>query len=196
VRKEKRCIRCKEPKPLAEFSKYPYITNQGRESFRYESRCKACNRARRMERYKANQEAQRADHRAWAKENREHINSYRRGNPKILVSRLASEHKRRARGWRNDHGPGRAAVAEALALARIGSKYLDAYSGELIDRPTIDHVTPLSLGGSNAQDNLCVTSRWNNTSKHDDLLIVWLARRYRAHSRGIVQLLQTNHLEA
>lgn len=70
-------------------------------------------------------------------------------------------------------------MEETLSLARVGDKYLDAYSGELIDTPTIDHIVPLSLGGTNDVDNLCVTSLSNNSSKFNDLLIVWMAKRCR-----------------
>jgi hypothetical protein len=96
--------------------------------------------------------------------------------PKVRIRRRRNESARRERGYNPSRKPS-PAVKQALELARIGNKYLDAYSGELIDRPTIDHVTPLALGGTGELENLCITSRSNNASKCDDLLIVWMAKK-------------------
>lgn len=71
----------------------------------------------------------------------------------------------------------REAISLTLDLARVGQGYLDAYSGEIISKPTIDHIVPLASGGGHSYDNLCVTSRFNNTSKHKVPLILWLVRR-------------------
>lgn len=71
----------------------------------------------------------------------------------------------------------RDAIKSAFAMAKIGELYLDAYSGELITKPTIDHIMPVTRGGTNHEDNLCITSLENNASKSDDVLIVWLAKR-------------------
>lgn len=62
-------------------------------------------------------------------------------------------------------------------MARVGSQYLDAYTGELIDDPTIDHIIPLASDGAHSALNMCVTSRFNNTSKHKTPMLVWLVKR-------------------
>lgn len=70
----------------------------------------------------------------------------------------------------------RRAIAETRESYRIGDKYWDVYSSTLIDKPTIDHIQPLSKGGSNDLENMTVTSLANNSRKHNMPLIVWMAR--------------------
>lgn len=88
----------------------------------------------------------------------------------------AKSHCRRALGWDSNRKAVKAPILSVLAEAKFGDKYLDAYSGQLIDVPTIDHIEALSLGGSNEPENLCITSFANNHSKSDLPLIIWMAR--------------------
>jgi 5-methylcytosine-specific restriction endonuclease McrA len=68
-------------------------------------------------------------------------------------------------------------IKEGCDQYKIGDKYLDVYSGELIDSPSVDHVVALSKGGKHEVDNLCVTSAKSNNEKHAHSLIMFLWRR-------------------
>jgi hypothetical protein len=195
----KKCVRCGQTKPIELFRWSSLRDRANGEQKRYrDSWCPDCRneynrnhpgikqkkaayqrkyRLRDLEEFKrkkrASRQANAATHNArgqrWVARNPE----------KRRLSVLACEHNRRAAKWRKSRGLCREAVEQTLALARIGDWYLDAYTGELIDNPTIDHVTPLSLGGTNDADNLCITSLANNSSKFNDVLIVWLVKRTR-----------------
>jgi 5-methylcytosine-specific restriction endonuclease McrA len=96
-----------------------------------------------------------------------------------MTLRISQQARRIAGGWSKNSKAVRKAIEETLELARIGNQYLDAYTGELIDEPTIDHIIPISKGGTNDADNLCVTSLSNNSSKFNDSLLIWLIKRRR-----------------
>ncbi len=70
-----------------------------------------------------------------------------------------------------------AAMAATLESYRIGSLYWDAYDSKLIENPTIDHIIPVSRGGTNQESNFALTSKSNNSSKNSLPLLVWLAKR-------------------
>lgn len=84
---------------------------------------------------------------------------------------------RRSLGWNPKEPEIVAAVTECLESYRIGNQYWDVYESRLIDEPTIDHIVPVTAGGSHMAENFCVTSLENNASKSDWPLLVWLARR-------------------
>lgn len=184
LKTERVCITCKETKPAGEFYLYRYTTQQGKNSVRLQSQCKRCHRERRIASYPARREENIAQCKAYREANREQRNErlreYRAANvDKVRRQRVASEQKRRAKGYNTARNDCREITDQALELARIGDLYLDAYSGELIDKPTIDHIVPLRAGGEHSLENLCVTSRANNISKHNKPLLMWLARRAR-----------------
>jgi hypothetical protein len=102
----------------------------------------------------------------------------RRRNPeKHRLRAVANIARRRAFGDDRKMPEVREAIASALESYRIGDQYWDVYESKLIDVPTVDHLSAISRGGTNAPDNLTVTSRENNSSKGTLPLIVWLAKR-------------------
>jgi len=117
-----------------------------------------------MERRLKNKDRYAASIKAYRDENRE----------KTLRQRVISEQKRTAAKFGQEDN---ALIERVLAEARFGDKYLDAYSGDMIDKPVVDHIVPLSRGGAHAYENLCVTSRSNNSTKHAKPLLVFLATR-------------------
>lgn len=182
LRLQKRCCACKAVKPASAFGQYRYTTNQGKSSVRLDSRCRACNRVRDASRHAANRETANAATRAHHRANRQELNRclrhYRSQNlTKVRLQRVVSEQKRRLRGYNACVKAVREVTERALELARFGDRYLDAYTGALIDNPTIDHIVPLSDGGAHTDDNVCVTSRAMNSSKHNTPLLLWLVRR-------------------
>jgi hypothetical protein len=179
---EKGCITCQVVKPRAEFHLYRYTTNQGKPSLRMDSRCKACNSVRRKLR---KSEREREVVRKYRSLHREQINNQIKRHrqefrAETLAGRIASEAKRRAKGYDRNLSATRESILQVLELYRIGNRYVDVYDGVLIDAPTIDHIEPLSGNGHHESGNLCVTSRQNNTSKHKTPLIVWMTRRMAA----------------
>lgn len=181
----RRCIACGEEKDGGGFYLSEYTTNQGKLSYRLSSTCRVCMSETRKARYactRAKSIAMCARYRAG---NRDRINKqlsdYRRRNPeKTRRQRIDSEQRRRARGYNACVKAVRGLSASVLESYRLGDRYLDAYTGELLDKPTIDHVVPLSRGGAHVAENLCITSRANNTSKHDTPLLVWMLQRREA----------------
>jgi len=182
----KRCSDCKDIKPASQFSRYSYTTKQGKRSVILHSRCKRCcanyQNARRRNGGDVFQAKQRQWNREWQAANRKHISIY--------AQTYRATHPRKSTAWKRESWFRRNTRLDAIAsepqtnlyhqvleLSRVGHKYLDAYTGDLIDKPTVDHVVPLSGGGAHVLDNLCVTSFSNNASKNDTPLLVWLLKR-------------------
>lgn len=175
------CIKCGETKPVSEFPSYAYTTKQGKPSVRYDSRCNGCQKVRRKARYERDPEASNAVSRAYKAANRDELNAkvraYRAANvAKVRRQRVIAEQKRRAQADL-DKVASRELIESVLEESRFGALYLDAYSGELIAKPEVDHIVPLKHGGAHEYENLCVTSGWNNRSKNSRSLILWLAQR-------------------
>lgn len=175
---------CGETKPLDGYYLRTYICKTtGEKSQLPLSRCKACHCVATKSYARRNVSSVVAYRRLWAKINAERMRflkkRWRKDNPeKSFIESRSWQYKRKAtEGYNPTLRAVKAAVAETLDQYRIGALYLDVYTGNLIEMPTIDHITPLALGGSNDAENLCVTSVSNNSSKHNNLLIVWLAKR-------------------
>ena len=194
--KERKCLKCGEVKSADQFSMGGWRTRANGERRRYLNPCcKPClNEIKRSQpgikavkaAYQRNYSKTsqgKINKRRDRQKHQDHYNDKSRrwieNNPeKRRLIALACSHKRRTeQGWDKKAPEVRAAIEQTLELARIGDKYLDAYSGELIEEPTIDHIVPLSKGGTNDLDNLCVTSLSNNSSKFNDDLLVWLVKR-------------------
>jgi 5-methylcytosine-specific restriction endonuclease McrA len=177
----RRCITCGDSKPVAEFYCYPYVTKQGKSSTRTDSRCLECNRSRRRRRYAQNKPRENCWSRDYHAKNNEavsrRVTQYRQADPeRCRLQKRIAQQKRKARAGISA-AENRELIERVLAEAMIGDKYLDAYSGELIDNPQIDHIVPLKNGGAHTYDNLCVTSAFNNGSKHCTPMLIWLATR-------------------
>lgn len=183
VKPDKVCCCCRLTKPVGEFSQYRYVTCQNRTSVRVSSRCRFCDAARRRERYVTTRTRENAQSRAWKAAHRDHVKAQVRVHreairPQVLLSRRASEVKRRLAGYNRCVRSVKALIVQALELARFGDRYLDAYTGDLIASPVIDHVDPLSRGGRHEAENICVTSREQNSSKSDTPLLLWMLRKH------------------
>lgn len=179
LKTERECITCRATKSGDEFYSYGYTTNQGKRSIRHDSRCKDCAKARRKEMHGRNRTSELQKMAARRKKNRDrylaNLYGFRMANrDHVLTQRVVHEQKRTAKKYGK---PDKAMIDRVLAEARFGNRYLDAYTGELIDNPVVDHIVPLSRGGEHAYENLCVTSRQMNSSKHSKQLLVWLATR-------------------
>lgn len=194
---ERRCIRCGVSKPVEHFPWSTWRVRADGVTKRYRiTTCKPCVAAR--QRTSASIKASKAayqrryrlrDLNAFKQKKREsrrrHLATHNargkrwseanREKRRLIV--LACEQARRVAGWRRTTTELKRTIAETLELARIGDHYLDAYTGELLTEPTIDHIVPVSAGGTHDADNLCVTSRSTNSSKHTTPLLLWLVQR-------------------
>lgn len=146
--------------------------------------------------YKANRESVLARTTAWRKQNLDLVAGYsrawrannpekqhaatmswRKRNPETQALHYQEkDFRRRSKGYSSKRSEVRSAIMECKESYRIGDKYIDAYTMELIDSPTIDHIIPLAAGGSNDVGNFVLTSRANNSSKRDGNLIGFLWR--------------------
>lgn len=173
----KTCIICHERLEIAAFSKYAYTTNQGKRSERFSSRCKECESERRMVRHSENRDEDVKRAREWKQRTNYSSTKARakyseEAKERLKIQRRASEAKRRIVCGENPRLS--ETYIRVLGEAKIGNKWLDAYSFELIDDPTIDHIVAVSKGGLHDYWNLCVTSRKNNSSKHTHGMLSWL----------------------
>lgn len=150
----KTCGDCKENKPADDFN---------RRGKGLQSACRQCQSIRRRNYYVANQEKEAAYNREWNQNNkpwlnpqhRERINKWRRDNKE---SRWSERHKRR--GILKDAGS--FSIDEWIELCnRFGNKCLSCGAPEI----TIDHVKPISQGGTNTIDNLQPLCQKCNSSK-------------------------------
>lgn len=105
------------------------------------------------------------------------IEARKRDPEKTRVRTIANIMRRRALGCDERISEVRAAVYETLEAYRVGNLYWDAYESRLIEKPTIDHLSAVTCGGTNSAENLTVTSRANNSSKGTLPLLVWLSKR-------------------
>ncbi len=187
----KRCTKCGETKPTECFSR------RADRPIGLQSQCKACqnayrdaNRDRRAEIYSAwsaaNRERIAETKRTYRAANREHIEEYRRSwrdanserdaetnrawrkaNPEAQKSKNL---RRRAR-VANAEGTHNAADIQAqYKRQKAHCFYCEAKLGKSYH---VDHIVPLSRGGSNWPDNIVCACASCNTSKGDKLLHEW-----------------------
>lgn len=112
--------------------------------------------------------------RAWNQRNREHVTArireWRRSNPEKA---RAAKLRRRAMEF-NAEG---SHTAEDIRILVKSQKGLCWWCGNAVgDEYHIDHRIPLSRGGSNAPENLCITCPSCNQSKTDKLPSEWNGR--------------------
>lgn len=177
---QKLCSRCKALLSADRFSSHAYTTNQGKRSVRISPRCIECSRKHAREGHRKRGEEGLRVARIWKAKNaaraKSGLEAWRANNRDfLLASRRQSEALRRA------HGGGRAAPPPGLFKlvldeARVEGGWLDAYTGDVIQDPTVDHIEPLCAGGGHEYGNLCVTSRANNSRKRTASMLRYLAR--------------------
>ncbi len=178
----KTCRSCKLSLPASAYYVWGYTTNQGKRSQRIESQCKGCAKAKKAASHAANREANNAASRAYKKNNLASVTAraaaYRSENAaRVRATRVASQAKRRA-SCSMPAKDVRELFARVMDEAFMCGGWMDSYSGRIIQNPTIDHIVPVSRGGKNEYENLCVTSKENNSRKQRAPLLLWLTREY------------------
>jgi 5-methylcytosine-specific restriction endonuclease McrA len=157
----KRCTKCGEVKPLSEFS----ADKRRPDGKRFH--CKACARVYFREYKRANGDRVRAKQAEYRDANAEQIREYKaayyRRNPERYT---AYEAKRRALKEANAHEPySRVDIFDRWS----GCCYCDGPAEEL------DHVTPITKGGADAERNLVPACQTCNRSKGAKTLADWAA---------------------
>jgi 5-methylcytosine-specific restriction endonuclease McrA len=169
------CIQCGRVLPIEEFSAYPYVTRQGKQSVRLDSRCNQCNKDRRAEMRvdPAIRERDRAVSKAWKRANKEAISAAIRGKQQsdpIFRAMKASHQRNRKARMRAGIGPGRndpavlSLYAETKAIERKLAACVEC------DEPLelamhVDHIIPLARGGRHTLENLRIVSARENLRK-------------------------------
>ena len=148
----KHCRKCDTPKPVSEFNR-----NRSK-SDGLQTRCRAC---------------QRGDTSKWYGENAEHKNDYslrwqrdRRTKDRLFDRLRVGPQRARRYGCEVEN------FVAADLLSYWESRGIDPsrcyYTGEVLGEDFhLDHMTPLSRGGSHSVDNLVPCSRAVNQSKGD-----------------------------
>ena len=143
--------------------KYPYSERSEQHKAKARAACRKGNLKRQQDPAWVAEDKIR--NRAWVLANKDRARSYK----------IAYNNRKRM-GGADD-----AAIKEnffgCLEAYRIGNQYWDVYESCLIDEPTIDHIVPLKSGGTNDIDNLCVTSKSNNSAKREASLLMYLWKR-------------------
>lgn len=171
--RQKQCIDCKETKLVSGFYAYGYTTNQGKRSTRYESRCIKCSKARRLRQWHSGRDHGKQAAKDWRTRNSEYANSYTK-------QYRESEHGKEVRArsqllrWSRKRvgeigGESRQEVRNIYAEARRAEKLIancPVFSlRELGRKLHVDHIIPLSKGGTHTIENLQILPAGLNMRK-------------------------------
>lgn len=168
------CTKCKKDKPRTEY--YPRSKNKRH----IMTQCKVCTNSEQRKRYEIHRERYIGISRSWKKRNperaKEQQREWKQANPE---RKRELEHRRRARKQQN----GVYTIAEKDMRKLSGPC---AYCGGL-ENITIDHVIPISRGGTHGIGNLVPACSKCNNQKLDKTVMEWRMRKSRPYSPiGIV----------
>lgn len=123
-------------------------------------------KAARRERHRKNADSERARARAWKANNREHVNAYQNKRRALTGCHADSEALRRARKRATQVVP----IRRTDIMARDGNLCYLCGRELTLQTATIDHVIPLSRGGSHTPDNVKLACKPCNSRKQSKLL--------------------------
>ena len=159
----RQCAMCGERKPLTEAFDRDANSSGGRRS-----RCKTCRGAHMKRYYAENREAKRASAREWYATNLEEIRErdrarYERDREKRIDLAIDGVHRRRQRIKNSSPDRGitrrslRAIHGDDCRYCGVTMTFETARKGHFLpDLATIEHLTPLSKGGSHTFENTCL----------------------------------------
>lgn len=158
----KRCSRCEETKDFSCFRKNARYLDG------HHSWCIDCSKQYRKDQYQANKEKEKKQHKDWVSNNRE-----RRSAQNVAATKKWQENnKEKVTHWKTDNKHRRREIYATGSLTldewvevcnKFGNKCLKCGENEV----TIDHVVPLSKGGTHSMDNVQPLCRSCNSTKHD-----------------------------
>lgn len=161
----KTCIGCRESLPLSTFYVHNYVTNQGKPSICYGSRCKQCSRARAKEYARVNRHKVSA--RAATRYRRD-IEKHRIKWKEQAAYKAAhgARYKAKKREGQATNDPRIAALyVEAKRVERLIARCPVFDLPELGKRIEVDHKVPVSKGGKHIFENLQLLPRGLNRRK-------------------------------
>jgi 5-methylcytosine-specific restriction endonuclease McrA len=155
----KRCILCGQSKPLSSFYAYGYTTRQGKQSTRYDSRCKVCAVERAREQTRAHPGKNSRQSRSWREQNREaHLEGLARYRMTERGRRAKAKGQRvrkaRIRSGQGDTPEIRAIYAQAMQEEALILRCPVFDLPELGKKLHVDHRIPLAKGGKHEASNL------------------------------------------
>lgn len=176
------CTKCDERKPLDQFDKVKGATLGRR------SNCKACRSSQMRERYATNREVIKARADQFRKDNAELYRERDRARNRLPHRKELSAERtaiRRARLKAAAVDPGvtrsnlRRQYGDQCFYCGVTMQFIRRRSGDPFppDLATLDHVHPVSLGGSHTWDNVVLACWSCNCSKKHSPLVEWLERR-------------------
>lgn len=181
----KTCVRCANTKPITSFYRRPDSPDG------YRNDCKECTKERANTSAQRNIAFRRAYMKKYGEQNREHLNAEARrrakeNGRKYYFRRYRSdnresvlENERRYRAKNRHKQAARLAARRAMPLDGVARKYMAILLGDRCSycgapASSIDHIVPVSSGGTNAWDNLTAACKSCNSKKHDRSLMTFV----------------------
>ena len=166
----KTCSKCNQQKELSEF----YFRS---DSQTHRNKCKDCVKAEKairesMPGVKENRAKKERERRSLHKDRinktlREHRTTYLRDNVRMQLKNSISKRKSKLKDG---------ITTQELITWQSEQVPICVYCGTT-ENLSIDHITPLSKGGTHTTDNLALACRSCNSSKNNNSLIYWLATK-------------------
>ena len=160
----RRCTVCRQNKSVSDFYRYSYRTKQGILKQRSDSRCRPCAKARRLKRDENKVQIEKENARKWRVRNPEACERYRKAyqaseHGKCIKARLQRnrKHRLRARGTYSE--------TDLREILKTQKGRCAGCSCDMGGQSTIDHIMPVSLGGTNLPRNLQFLCRRCNSRK-------------------------------
>jgi 5-methylcytosine-specific restriction endonuclease McrA len=171
IERVKCCTRCSQEKPLHEFYACRYTTNQGKQSIRYESRCRKCVSKRGKERRAKDPSLSSRYMAEWRSKNGDRELEYRKqyqdsDHGKRVRAKNQRLRKARMRSGSGDDAEIRAIYTEAMEIERIIAVCPVFDIPELTKKMHVDHIIPLARGGKHVASNLQILPGGINVRKH------------------------------
>jgi 5-methylcytosine-specific restriction endonuclease McrA len=160
----KRCARCKETKPPDAFRFRPGTAQ-------LEAYCRPCDSTYNAEKRSKNREARLAACRKWHQENKDRQRATNKRWVKANPERVRASWRRARARRRNAEGEFTEADTSRLLVEQRGT--CNGCGGDIRETWTVDHIMPLSRGGSNWPDNIQLLCALCNSKKGNRTMEEW-----------------------
>lgn len=150
---------CEQNFPVSSFYSYGYVTRQGKQSTRYESRCKDCSIRRNRERTLSNPGLNSQVARKWRARNPDAAKAYQASyrasaSGRIIKAKAQRLRKARTRSGQINSPEIKAVYTEAMRIEQVIQCCPVFDLPELGKKIHVDHIVPLARGGAHEVGNL------------------------------------------